>query len=364
MTLLPLLLLFMVFSIPLLLVRSQKEFFWTVLILGGFLGMVWLDHFEYTLQPGYDPGFSGALGIAFFAIVTLVFILISIGRYFGLRYQNKGWSRKKSLLLDFLPLVIFIIISILTTFLNEQQSEFEDKIINECTNKEFEAEIGNIQLKFPSSPLVSLYKNTEILFNQKSDNENIYYLKYKSDMAKICKETDYGKNYLDNLGTISINIDNYNKYDLYHDKDIKADELYNTMCNEQNDCTLRELVVFEDNFKQKGSFGWTDIREKYKTSRKLDNWKDNAFILEENQQVRRYADNFIMFNSNEHEEVSIPIGFCDVSYDDIYHCEVTQALPDKQLLLYWSYAAKADELSKKFLDSYKVKEEILNLIAK
>jgi len=345
---------------------SWRSLFLIVLILGGFLSFLWLDHAVEVAKPNYNSGPFGFFGIAMFAISSACFAASTLLRIIGLFFQYRGMTRVRVLWIDFLSIPILFGLgfgpSLYNTYIGDRPAP------TTCLSEPISIKIGTQEFSLPYSPIVSIY-----LGKSATSGRYLFTAKHQRD---LCQRSQNGRRQVA-VSAITIRFNNAGRY--YHNN-YRKDYSGNRWCKMGTSywgklfCSIsdlkeakakfpNEITVFDPSLINKGQFGIKELTfVRYQNSRNGNAWKNDSKREENDGLVQHYADGFFVAKTVERIK-SIPLtAYCyRPSEGQNYYCEVDEKITNS-LRVQWEFNASQDGVSKKLIDLNIQVNRIINSI--
>jgi len=164
------------------LMPSRRWLAGCVLVVGGFLAVIWGQHWIASSAPGYKSGPGGAVGGAIFDAITVGFVSGAVVRLLTLSMAGRGRAKAGlavNLLGFALPLTILTVPMAWDAWRARPPSEA-------CASATFDVDIGGSRFAIPAGPIFTIYPG-------KGSAHDAYFLGLVPSLRNFCSITDNGR---------------------------------------------------------------------------------------------------------------------------------------------------------------------------
>ena len=153
-----------------------------VLIAGGALGAIWIQHWIVAQAPGYKERVGDAIGLAIFFGITFGFAAGAITRAVTLGLFARGWSGSGVFALNVAGLFLAVGIAFAPEALREWRIRAPSEV---CVHAVFGLDVAGARLALPASPLFNVYLGPD-------PRQSAYYLALNEGVRDLCAVTTNG----------------------------------------------------------------------------------------------------------------------------------------------------------------------------
>jgi hypothetical protein len=160
--------------------------FGCIVLIGGPLTVLWVQHWIVSARPDYNEGPGGAIGIGIFLVVTAAFTIGVSVRALTLALTSRGLALSKAFLLNAVGFALVVGLFILPQAWDLWRLRPAPQA---CVEKGFQVEIGGTRFAIPAAGLFTIYRGPSV-------RAGAYYLGYVASLRDLCGLTANGSTQL------------------------------------------------------------------------------------------------------------------------------------------------------------------------